>query len=204
MNKQSKSLVKTDIDYIDEVTMATGVNGSFCYNILNLSNIVEALVADGKYPIVRDITVHLRTIKELKTTTDFDGLCMYNILPIIVQTAGTFDFSSSQAYNNVNTLINQAIDDEFGFQKLREPLEAKITHIYNNSAQGYTHAIIECNMKIVIPQHIVALLRKEVSSEKLQDLYLGLVGKATGSFDIFVNGSWVINYTEGTKGITIR
>jgi hypothetical protein len=59
-------------------------------------------------------------------------------------------------------------------------------------------------MKIVIPQHIVALLRKEVSSEKLQDLYLGLVGKATGSFDIFVNGSWVINYTEGTKGITIR
>jgi hypothetical protein len=174
-------------------TIIPGGNLGFIENLVDLSSHMETLASeDAQKVIIKDITIWLRT-------HNLTNVC-YFIVPMIVQTAGTFTDTVDIADRIISTILAAAVDDECGYQLLGTPRVAK--PIFGNGAAAVPSWIIDT--RIVIPKNIINLLNKQVSTERLQELLVGYYGAAITNNEIYVDGVMEISYLISDKGITIR
>jgi hypothetical protein len=163
-----------------------------------MSTIAEALVSDGEKPRISSMRIFVRLYKA--ATADPNGLIA--LQPLVVQTNGTFTDTENQAVHTIAELLDAAIDDEFGFQKLGD---LRVSKIKNTTDDGGNEGHEVLNFQIDIPGNIIGLLNKEVSTERLQNLSFGLAGKtAINAGTIGYNIWYRVIYIKQAKGITIR
>lgn len=163
-----------------------------------MTSLVEDITPnDGEYAHITKMRVYLR-LYSLNLTSP------YLACPVVVQTAGTFTDTVDQNLNppTYYMSLDGAISDEFGFQKLQE---AKASGIINITDDGGNELHQTMNFILNIPQNVIRLLNKEANTERLQDVYLGLVGIAIASTASFAYNLIIeTEYVLKSKGITIR
>jgi hypothetical protein len=188
MNKQPEYILLRDV--IDG-----GVNNSSdtgaVDSIQNLHSVVEAISgADGVQITVSGMTFHFR----LESESGY-----FACLPVIVQTIGSFSDSANLSSNRVSQLLDSAIDDVFGYHPLLPSFKAarKMPNVTNN---GYA-----LEFSVQLPQHLRNLLNKETETERLQNLYLGMVYQTETSTFVLDARTWIeVRYSEKRKKIVIR
>lgn len=164
-------------------------------NVKALHDLIESFTTDSERPVIKRLEFH---IKMFNTTSNVP----FGFVPVVVQAAG--NFSSQVNLTNGNSFgenLNTCCDDVFGYQKIGEPSVGRITNFLASTFEKHYFV----NRKIVIPQNIINLLNKEINSERLQTLYLGLCGwieNTSASLQLEVTSycEWI----EKSKGITIR
>jgi hypothetical protein len=94
-------------------------------------------------------------------------------------------------------LLNQAIDDVFGFDKL-----SQFKGIGRRLPGVDLHG---CEFAVMLPPKHIQLLNKEMESERLQDLIIGLVGRGQQS-DVDIDYYAIIEvlYKEEHKAVVVR
>lgn len=193
---------KRILTYIDKITpesIAPGANGGYAEVIQSLHTIPESLISEqteGKKCNIKYIRYTIR-MSHADTSIPYIGM-----LPVIVQTAGTFADTVNLTARTVAELLDAAIDDEFGFQKIGNMRISKVINTtINDASQEYLQKL---ETQFDVPQNVIQLLNKELSTEKLQSLYLGLVGICTSEVTFNLNVFFEVGYTLEAKGITIR
>ena len=173
---------------LTQKTLTVGANLGFSESVSNLSTLLESLGTDGMSPKVNRIKFFARARHE-------SSLDHFMIQPMIVQTAGTFTDDASTALRIIDEMLASTIDDEFGYQNIGDPRVSKAP-----SGDEFQF----CNVDFEIPKNIINLMNKQVNTERLQEILLGLCGNATTAGDIIIDYFYVIDYTLVGKGITIR
>lgn len=190
-NKNPKYIQISDM-FEDTIAITSDVG--FTVEIVNLHTTIEAISgADGKQIQVSDIRIHLRIYSEEELNLP------YCILPVIVQTAGTWGANFDLALNTVRQLLDNSIDDVLGYYALGSFRVSKHMPSFDSHIKGI-------EITISIPQHILQLLNKETETERLQSLLVGVVGKAgsVAAQNIELTAYTEIFYTERRKNIVIR
>ena len=173
----------------DTIAMGTA-DRKFSESLFDLqADVLEAISSDGVKPHVSSMEVILRLEEQVA------GSKKFAIQPVVVQSAGTFTDTVDQNVSTIDEALDAAIDDEFGYQKIGSIRNSKI-HPFSGLDQIET--------KVQIPRNLINLLNKEVSTERLQSLILGIVGHAEITGTIVCTWIGVVNYIETRKGITIR
>jgi hypothetical protein len=167
---------------------------TFAENLEALHNLIEGILSvDGYKPKVSSIKIHLRMYSEQ----------VFSIQPIVVQTAGTFSDTVDNANSVVETLLNDAIDDVFGYQRIGNVSTAKRVPTSDASSSSGTELGIQRTVEI--PGNILGILNKEVETERLQALYFGFVGIMTANTqNITVESCVEVTYSTISKKIILR
>lgn len=174
-----------------EEAVTPGANLGFGNNTANLNTVIETLVADGKQALIKAIIISIRAKVSVADN-------VFALLPVIVQTAGTFADTANLTDREISAILDQCIDDEFGVLKMGN---------FRVSKSGPTGTLADRQIietRYIVPPAILKLLSKESSSERLQDIYIGFVGLSDANNDIEVDSYYEIEFVERTKGITIR
>jgi hypothetical protein len=159
----------------------------------NLHALIEAIRSgDGFQPKVAYIRFHLRIY-----SSDND---LFAFQPVIVQTAGTISDTANVAVTNISAMLDSAIDDVFGHQKIG-PMKIGRRIPGNSSANNF----VGIEVTLEVPANVLEILNREAESERLQNLSFVLVGATQNndtllSFDGFVE----IAYVEVRKKIILR
>jgi hypothetical protein len=189
-----KSKTKVYHNIVASSISPSGSMGIF-ENYLDLSALMETLVSNGRKPVVSNILIKLQMHQDLSLTSG--GI--FSTLPIIVQTAGTLTSYANLATYTISQKLDSSTNDEFGFQRIGNH---RVSKFVPSSTSGNRTNVLQTQFEI--PRNIVNLLNKEVSTERLQTLYLGLTGQTSNGATIYYNGIIEVTYIEAAKGITIR
>lgn len=192
MNAQNK----VKFVYVTKKTITQTSNQGFVENIQDLSVITDGLVGDdGQRALVKKLRAHIRVYTTINQNP-------YTMVPIIVQTAGTFTDTVDLAEGDISVMLDSAIDDDFGFLLITEP---KCATSKNTPEDGGPFGYYIWEMSFDIPKNILALLNKETQTERLQSLILGIAGMQTSTAGVLIMTTHlVVHYKEIRKGITIR
>jgi hypothetical protein len=166
----------------------------FANNIINLHDLIEGIKsADGIQIRVQSITIDLRLYGN-------DGDPAWVFQPLIVQTVGTWTDTVNLAQRVIDEILDQAIDDVFGYQPIGEPRTTRrVFPLGGNTTQQGSE------IRIQVPMNIISLLNKETETERLQNLLFGIVGVMNGTTDVYtLYYTITVRYTEERKSITIR
>lgn len=178
-------------------TIIQSTDSGFVENMNSLYSILETLISttDGIKPHVKRIRFFIRAHV---STSDAPFLGQL----VVVQTNGTFTDSVNLSGREISTILDSAIDDDFGFQFIGEP---KVSVVKNVSDDGGLELHYLYEVQVDIPQNLINLLNKETHTERLQDLYMALVGVTSGTSDvILLKHFYIVDYVETRKSITIR
>lgn len=119
----------------------------------------------------------------------------FAILPIVVQTAGTWTDNVDVNTRRVSEVLADAIDDVFGYQSLAP----------NCAAGRYlASGVFVARISTPVPQNILQILNRELESEKLQSLYTGLVIASHDVTVVTIKAVTEIKYIETRKQIIMR
>jgi hypothetical protein len=190
-NRQNQRKIYIFLPANDDVSN-TSDNG-FVRAIGSVHSIIEGIRSgDGLHMLCKQILLHVRS----------NSIEPFWVLPVLVQTAGNFADTNNLASHNIAELLDSAIDDVFGYQRLsptgkvgrRAPVD-----------DGSTNPTYCAEFTVTLPGNVLAILNKETETERLQDLILGLVGitNATSqaiAFETFVE----VHYIEKQRNIVLR
>lgn len=177
---------------LETVTLSSDKNFSHQLGA-SLTATAEGLVSDGQKPIIKNWKV---TMRAQSGAEDF-----FSLNPMIVQTNGTFTDTDDQAVTTQAGLLDGAINDEFGFQKVGSSRVSKVKTPLDAGATPHTYVETQFDL----PRNVINLLNKEVSTERLQSLLLGVTGcciNTAASITIAIHHE--ISFMVKAKGITIR
>jgi hypothetical protein len=190
MNKQPR------LTYIDkgQDTIAPGANLGFYEEFQDLHSLAETIGGtDGKTIYVHAIELHIRVYSG-------DGDSTFVITPVVVQTAGNLVDTANLAARSVHELLNGACDDVLGYQVLGPSSVAR--KIPDDATNAY-HWGVEITRQV--PGNLLQILNKEVETERLQSLHVGLVGvPQTGTSNLLVEYFLLLHYTERRKKVQLR
>lgn len=190
-NKQAKYIHIADvINVVIDPTTDVG----FTENLVNLHSMIEAISgADGVQIQVSAMRIHIRLYIESEVQ---DAFC---IIPVIVQTVGTWTSTADLANNTIRQMLDSCIGDVLGYTPLGSLRVSKLLPTHDSHISGM-------EFTLSIPQHILQLLNKETESERLQHLLVGLVGKFEHQDNANLIGTAYVEslYTERRKSIVIR
>jgi hypothetical protein len=176
----------TYIKNIDQVAVSNSTARGFAISIANLHSIIENISGgDGNQIVVKSVSLSVRIY-------DDDS---YFIVPVFVQTVGTFSTTADITDSTISLMLDNAVDDVFGTWV--GPVRTA------RRKGGNDNYLVEFDQKL--PQHLVNLLNKETETERLQNLSFGLVGKTyttTGALSGRVGIS--VTYTVRRKDVVIR
>lgn len=147
---------------------------------------------DGQELTIKKILIHFR-IKADDIET---------VLPVLVQTAGTWSDTQGIISGIDQEILDQSIDASFGYYPLSKNVKVL------RQAPGDTTGIAEAHISeftCEVPQHIVQLLNKEAETTRDQTISYGLVGwDGTTDLFLYVTSIVEIDFVKVRKGITIR
>jgi hypothetical protein len=97
-------------------------------------------------------------------------------------------------------MVDAACDDVFGYTLIDDSRTSR------RLRGPYDGASVKGGeFRINIPQHLVQLLNKETETERLQDLYLAIVGiMNTAGDSVHIDAFWTIRFHEERKTVTVR
>jgi hypothetical protein len=191
----NRTLSKQFVAAKETITLASG--NYFSHQLgATLTAIAEGINNEGMKALIKNIKVYL--VAKCTTEDEF-----FFIQPLVVQTAGTFTDTDDQTIqDSISEQLDPCIDDEFGYQKIGNLRRAKLL-------KSGTAADVSSRYKIEsqfdIPRNVVNLLNKEQSTERLQNLILGITGgciNTTATIEVIT--LYDISYSIMKKGITIR
>jgi hypothetical protein len=192
MNKSKQAVLRRNFRKTGTTT-AAGANGGWSRQYFDVYLLLEAIAGtDGQKPKIHRMLFNVQCHQTTNETNPFI------VQPVVVQTNGTWTASANLAIEGPETVLTSSIDDVFGSEVLadifshRSPISA---------ATGGGQAV---NRTLVIPQHVVDIINKEVETERLQNIFLGVVGTAAGSTDIEEFGFLVVEYTRTNKKVLLR
>jgi hypothetical protein len=170
-------------------SITIGANLGFVANFLNLHTHIETILGvDGSRPLIKRIVFHIRMYADDHFMSRF----------LAVQTAGTVSDNDNATPALTAVMIAANCDDVFSFIPLgpmRMSRRIPSTVASDNRASEFT---------IVLPQHLIQLLNKEVETERLQDLKLVAVGRSTNGTVITIEYGIEVEFIEVRRNITIR
>lgn len=162
-------------------------------NLFNLHEIIEALESvDGKLAVPLGARVHLRAYSRDP----------FWIVPVVVQTAGTWSDTFDINDPRIRKILDDSIDDVFGYKDLPGSIAKRVPTSDPTVATG---SLFGVQRTIEIPQNFINILRKEVETERLQDLLIGIVSYVHDpdkeiNWDAFLE----IDYYVRSKEIVLR
>jgi hypothetical protein len=191
-NNKQKQKIKTAFGIGSHYSVTTGSSApAFADNEISLHAAVEGIRSgDGIHIKVKTFTINIHIYQ----TVSLDPMIIY---PVVVQTAGIFSDSSAIDAEVVDEILDPQIDDVFGYQILQRRITKRVR---NGTAvqQGL-------EIRLQLPTNIVQLLNKETETERLQNLYFGIIGYRYDPTDTAtIQVSYEIDYIEERKSITIR
>jgi hypothetical protein len=188
-----RNVVKMIVDNNTD-SIATGANGGYVENLWNLHTLMDSYrTDDGVKKRIHFCRIGIRLYSA-------SAVYAFTLLPVVVQTAGTFTDTINQSSRIVDSLIAAAIDDVFGYDPLGNTRFSKIV-AGDGTLAGSIHSI-ETTIQLQ-PKHL-QILNKEVESERLQDLYVGFVGVADSDLSLQLNSQIEIGFTEQRQAVVIR
>lgn len=181
----------------DTITM-TAADRRFAENIVDLSALMETIASnDGQMPHVNKMKFWIDILVQPSS-----GVQHAIARPCVVQTAGTFTDVVDRADFNVQSILAAAIDDEYGFQWIQDSKISRLVTMTDDTGVEYHKHM---RFTIDLPKNIINLLNREVSTERLQELKLALVGACISANAVLtVNTFYWVDYVSKNKGITIR
>jgi ribosomal protein S25 len=124
-------------------------------------------------------------------------------LGLAVQTNGTVTDTVDRAEAVVDKILDAAIDDVFGYQLLSNFKLSKTMPIDSGYSTSTSNTMVE--MSVILPPNLLGLINKEVETERLQNLYIVLVGSFNvNNQAINIFKSFEVDYTNVRKTITLR
>lgn len=191
-NRNKNKIIKyTDFEFetLDCTSSASG--GS--EQAIALSALLETLQTGGHKAHVRRVRVQIR-----HTADEYFAAQL-----VVVQTAGTWS-QVLDGSTNVDTILDASIDDVFGSSLIGPYQLAKRAPVNDPTVSSQTMTfIIETTREL--PQHLVQILNKEVSTERLQNLFIGSIF-TVGQGASQINSTYFIeiDYTLDRKTIVLR
>jgi len=179
---------------LSEEQIGNSANRGFAQNVKDLHGLVESIrAADG-------IQIQVSEIRMAVRITGLANKDPFGLVPVAVQTAGTFTSNDSVSYRVIAEMLDQAIDDVFGYQPLSEPKFSRLL-VKSDSTSAYQGL----EFTLVIPSNILQLLNKESETERLQTAYVGFVGVVHDTDDTLTfHVTTSVKYTERRKKLVIR
>jgi hypothetical protein len=189
--KQAKTFITVNSDSCTPATYSC-----FVENFASLHGLVQSINDnDGNRKQVSKFTVIIRAYSVARS------VC-FGIQPVVVQTAGTFSDTVAQNVNTIDTALAAAIDDVFGYDRVGNYKVSKAIPTGDGTLATLQHNI---EMTIPLPAKLLGILNKEVESERLQELYFGVVGfDNTTGIAINFQLQYVIDFVEQRQAIVIR
>jgi hypothetical protein len=161
---------------IDGAVPCTTSDRSWSENVQDLHDLVESLVSgDGQKPLIKEVTFQIRA-NMAAASFESNG---HIVQPVVVQTAGTWTSNVDVDTPIEDVCLDGAIDDVFGYQRLGNPQAVKLARRGNGEAGRKAVETVR-----TLPQNILQILNKETETERLQNLYFGLVGKNYGTTNL--------------------
>ena len=189
--------------YLDVVTHQSNtfsaIDRMAALNLANLSSKFAAIAtATAGFPNVKKMTLRIRCFRNNPANTS-----LWAVIPVIVQTDGTFTSTTDLATSEINSALDSAINDVFGFQKLQNVRVCKVINVTDDGGVGWNQ---EVQINMDLPRNILNLLNKQNQTERLQDIYLGLLMKNGNDAAAVVTTAGFVEYIyeEKAKSITIR
>jgi hypothetical protein len=176
-------------------TITVGANEGFACYLADFHYICENIdVGDGAVCRPSHIEMFLQT-----SPTVIDE--PYFIVPVIVQTNGTWTSNDNISHTSgIENMLAGTIDDVLGYyaypprNSRRKPVSTIAGATGSNCSEG----------TLIVPQHLIALLRKEIATERLQSLKFGFVGIGANTQVLQVRCLLTIKYDEVRRSIAIR
>ena len=189
MNKNNR----TYNDFVVNAITLTTANRYFAENLKDLSALLESIAAlEGAKAQVSKLFITFRIVSKSN----------FAITPLIVQTAGTFADTVDSELKIIDKLLDAAIDDVFGYQRLQPMKVARKVPVNDNAVD--TEANFALQFSLEIPSNVLQILNKESETERLQNIYLGLIGHARTLEPIDCVTYWNIDYKTVSKKIILR
>jgi hypothetical protein len=194
-NYSRKNLNIREWIHLQSITITPGVNEGFTYNLQNLHSNIDSLpVGDGEMAQIENYKVSMRVTS---------NVLAFAIKPFIIQTAGTFTSQSNLSERRVHTMLDGSIDDEFGYQ----PTAAARMSVAMPIDQGHVAPSLRISgaeFEFTLPKRVIQLLNKETQTERMQTLYLGVIGIGPNGYSIVIRNFIEIRYIIVAKGLVIR
>lgn len=169
---------------------------SFCREILNLSTLMEGMVGDGE--LVK-LKLAKFTSQIIAYGTDLKDLVLSASFFLVQYSPGSLSEISNSDNGIIDNIIDDACSDEFGHQSITP---TKLL-LYDEPASTTFHFSNIWNFEL--PQPILRILEKEMSTEREQSLSLVCIGFAKDAItDIKINTSIRVEMTKTIKPISIR
>jgi hypothetical protein len=190
-NKIKRNLKKYFTASSETLTLGTA-NRWGIHNVINLSTLLDGLSLDGERTIAKRIRLRLFTY--------CGQLIPIRQLAVCIQTAGTVtDTVDIVGNQNLSDILNEAIDDVFGYYSLTELKDGKV---FPNGTSANPMSII--SYVVDIPNHLVGLLNKETETERLQELYFALATFNESTTSAITRIMVEVDYATVSKSIVIR
>ena len=182
--------------YMYEIVKAMTPDTASRHSVLqamDISSVLETIGAlNGAKAKVSKIRIHLRIY--------YTG--MFGIVPIVVQTAGAISDDDNIAALTIDEILDDQIDDVFGYQIIQPYGMSK--RMPTDDPTANTGNIYGREFTIEIPSNILVILNKETETERLQNLFLVLVGYFHTTGTVLVRGTGTIEFSIVRKKIVLR
>jgi hypothetical protein len=148
-------------------SVAVGANKNAFEVMESMTNTLENLSSDGQQVKLKNLSYHVCIHGPFGAVTAIPP--SFVIQPVVVQSSsGSVADAVSIAEGNIATIINNGVSDEFGFQKLGNLRTSKPK---TGGAGGGSDVFHYIKTIFRIPGNIIALLNKQINTERLQDLF---------------------------------
>jgi hypothetical protein len=176
-------------------SIIVGANGGFVENLFESSmqaSVASLASVDGNKIKISSYRIRIQLFGE--------GLAPFSCQPFIVQTAGNFTDQVNLAERKASDLLAHAVDDVFGYDLLGN---TRFSKVMPSGAGTVAATLFGVETTITLPAKILQILNKESESERLQDLYMGILGvSANGTLNTRVYQE--IQFIEERQKIVIR
>ncbi len=176
-------------------SVSPGANGGFGDLQFNLNTEVETLTSS----ISEGMVAHVTSLTfDVQFYNNDDETVQGVIIPVIVQTAGTFTDTVNLTYRTVEGVIDGCCDDEHGQYAF------PMVSIVKEPAVAVAGFAAGARCRVRMPQHLLDILNSETQTEKLQSLIFAVVGSTTINKTFNIRTHYELKYTLVKRSILRR
>jgi hypothetical protein len=189
---RNRSALKTAVVQVADSITPTALDRKHVEVLANLHEGIEGLRSeDGTRCLVQavEVDIQMRAVSYIP----------YKIFPVLIQTAGTPADLIDQATGYLSVALDVATDDVFGFECIPNR-----KGFLSRPIPGGDDVVSGITAQFVLPIHAIQILNKEVETERLQNLWLGLVQVGGAPVEHILNAFLTYTYTETRKGLLLR
>jgi hypothetical protein len=198
-----KANANTRLVYIDTFVnggnvKAIGANLGAIFEVKNLTTMIESLASEGEQVLVSSVKFQVRAWSSDEIGGEFSAV------PIIVQTSnGSFSDQLNTAHREIRAMLVAACSDEFGFLKLGKQRLSQAKNVMVTTTPS-TDILRTVEFEVIIPQSIINILNRSVSTERLQEILMAITACRSVAGNVYFLYGVEVEYTLRAKQIILR